>query len=92
MGELIQAKATVPSTETDKQKILSAIREISDSMTRIESEKDLIKDIADELKESFGMGKRLVNTLAKTYHTGNKSEVDSFYEEFTDFYESIIKS
>jgi hypothetical protein len=92
MGELITAQAAiVPSADTDRDRILSAIKEIDVSLVRIEGERDLIKDIADTLNEEFGMSKSLVNRLAKTYHAGNRHEVDSAHEEFTDFYDNIMK-
>lgn len=89
--QLITAAAIVPSNQTDKDKIFNAIKEIDASLVRIDSEKDLIKDIAEALKDEFGMERRLVNSLAKTYHQGNRSDVDTFHDEFTDFYDNVIK-
>lgn len=82
--------AILPSTNEDKQTILQALIEIDVSLTRIEAERDLIKEIADGLKEDFGLGKRLVNRLAATYHKGNAEEVLQQFEEYASFYDGVV--
>ena len=88
--EIATPTAIVPSNQTDKDKIKSAIKEIDVSLVLIDAQRELIKEIADGLNEEYGMSRRLVNSIAKAYHAGNKTEVDQAYEEFIDFYENII--
>lgn len=91
MNEIVEVQgAQVPSEETDRNKILAAIQEIDVSLTRIDSERDLIKAVAEDLKDEFGMGKRLVNRLAATYHKGDAEEVQLAYREFEEFYSEIV--
>ena len=92
MNEVVTTgSATLPSTKEDRSTILQALIEIDVSLTRIEAERDLIKEIADGLKEEFGMGKRLVNRLASTYHKGDQEEVAEQFREYKEFMEGLIK-
>jgi hypothetical protein len=90
MNELMTG-AVVPSAQTDKDKILGAIKEIDASLTRIEAERDLITEIAAEMKHEFSMGKKLINSIAKAYHEGNRSDIDLAFSEFTNFMDQVVK-
>ena len=90
MNELIIG-AIVPSAQTDKDKIFGAIKEIDASLTRIEAERELIHEIAAELKHEFSMEKKLVNSIAKAYHEGNRSDIDLAFAEFTNFMDHVVK-
>lgn len=88
---LIAGQAIVPSNPKDKTTINGAIREIADCLTRIESERELIADIAAGLKEEYDLPKRLVNKMASVYFKGNHQEVTAEMEEFETFFEAIMK-
>jgi len=79
------------SAETDRKKLLDAIRECSNSMTRIESEKDLIKEAVKTVCEDLKLPKRLVNRLVKVYHKQNYDEEVATHEQFEQLYETIVK-
>lgn len=87
--------ALLPSNEKDKDKIKSAIKEMSDCKFRMDAEKELMKEIADNLKEDFGLSRRLVNSMVATYMDGNfintLSEMEARIEEFELFYSGIFK-
>lgn len=80
------------SNPEDQEKIRKALKEISDSYTRIEGEKDLIKEIVEEVKENFNLPKRTINKMAKTYHKQNFHEEQASFEEFEALYEEIVGS
>lgn len=79
------------SNEADRKKLLSAIRECSDSMTRISAEKDLIKETVKTVCEELKLPKRLVNRLVKVYHKQNYDEEVATHEQFEQLYETIVK-
>jgi hypothetical protein len=83
---------TVMISNPDEIKdIQGALKEISDSMTRISAEQDLIKEIKATLREEHKdkLTAKQINKLAKTYHKQNyKSEVQE-HETFTYLYETI---
>ena len=83
---------SLPSTITDKDRkaIQSALREMSDSMTRVSAEKDLQKDIAAKIHEDLGVPKAQFNKLAKIYHASNLMEEAAKNEEFMQFAEAVM--
>jgi hypothetical protein len=88
------ANSTLPTTITDKdrQVIQGALREMSDSMTRVSAEKDLQKDIATKMFEDLGVPKSQFNKLAKIYHASNLMEEAAKNEEFMEFAEAVMSS
>jgi hypothetical protein len=79
------------SSEADRKKLFDAIRECSDSMTRIEGEKDFIKEATKKVCEDLKLPKRLVNRLVKVYHKQNYDEEVATHEQFEQLYETIVK-
>lgn len=79
------------SAEADRKKLLDAIRECSNSMTRIDAEKDLIKEAVKVVCEDLKLPKRLVNRLVKVYHKQNYDEEVATHEQFEQLYETIVK-
>lgn len=79
------------STNEDKKKLANAIKEISNSMTRMDAEKDLIKDIIQGAYEDFEIDKKHIRKLASIYHRQNMSEVKYEYDEVETLYEELFK-
>jgi len=82
----------LPSTITqeDRKKVQGALREMSDSMTRVAAEKDLQKDIAQRMLDEVGVPKKDFNKLARIYHASNLMEEAAKNEEFMEFAEAIM--
>ena len=76
----------------DRKKINGALQEISNSMTRVGAERDLIKDIVTNLSEEFELPKKTVNKLARIFHKENFSQEAQEFDELETLYEEIIKS
>lgn len=79
----------VPSSAEDKKKIRNAMDEISNSMTRIEAERDHIKEIKNKLKEDFSFPSKVINRMAKVHHKRNFTEEQSQNEDFEILYETV---
>lgn len=75
----------------DKKKVFDAVREISNSMTRIEAERDLIKDIVKDVSDNFQIPRKTVKKIAVTYHKQNLTQVEQEHEEFVDLYDKVTK-
>lgn len=88
----VQDNNTLPSHVTADQRkmIQDALKEMSNSMTRVDAEKDLQKDIADRMKEECDIPKRDFNKLARIYHASNLVEEATRNQEFIDFAESVL--
>ena len=75
----------------DKAKILGMLQEISNSLTRVEAERDLIKEILDRLQEECEIPKKLGRKLAKVYHKRNFEEEVAQQNDFVEIYEKVAK-
>jgi hypothetical protein len=74
----------------DKKKVKDALFEISGSYARIEAERELIKDVVNDLADSFELSKKQVNKIAKAYHKQNYTQQVAESEEFQELYESLL--
>lgn len=82
----------IPSNPADRKKIESALQEISNSLTRAEAERDLIKDIIKTTCEHFELDKKIFRRMAKVYHRRNFSEEVAEHEQFEVMYETITNT
>jgi F420-0:gamma-glutamyl ligase-like protein len=79
------------SSPVDKKKLKDAILEISKSMTRMEAERDLIKEIIKEQSDQFQIPKKILAKIAKTYHKQNLTQEVEDHEDFVELYEEVTK-
>jgi methyl-accepting chemotaxis protein len=77
-------------TEKDRKNIQNALREMSDSMTRIAAEKDHQKAIAEKMLDEIGVPKKDFNKLARIYHASSIMEEAARNEEFMEFAEAVM--
>jgi predicted translin family RNA/ssDNA-binding protein len=68
------------------------LAEISGSFTRIEAERDLIKETIKDMSQQFNLSKRQLNKMAKVYHKQNFTSEQEEYVEFENLYTSIVES
>lgn len=80
---------TIPSNPEDKKRIKNALQEISDSFTRIEAERDAIKDVINFVNEEFELPKKYIRKMAKVYHAQNFDQEVGEAEDFAVLYENI---
>ena len=79
------------SSPDDRLKIKKLLAEISGSMTRIEAERDLIRETIKDMSEKFLLPKKTLARMAKFYHKQNYSQEVAEHEEFEDLYETIVQ-
>ena len=79
------------SNPADKEKLLKVLKACSDSMTRMDAEKDLIREEVKEICQQLELPKRLVNRMVKVYHKQNYDEEVAVHEQFETLYESVVK-
>jgi hypothetical protein len=83
---------TIPSSPADRKAIYDALREISNSFTRIEAERDLIKEAIGNTCENFNLNKKTFRKMAKVYHKQNFNQEREEHEEFETLYEVITNT
>ena len=79
----------VPSSPEDRKKIKDALIEISASLTRMEAERDLIKDILVEVEDKFELPKKYTRKLARIYHKQNYAEIRQEQDDVATLYETV---
>lgn len=67
------------------------LQTISDSYTRIEAEKDLIKEEIVGLAEKYELPKKLLNKMARAHHKQNFRETVDEADDFQNLYENIVE-
>jgi hypothetical protein len=77
--------------KVDKAKVLGCLQEISNSLTRIEAERDLIKEILQRMQDECELPKKLSRKLAKVYHKRNYEEEVAEQADFQTVYENVAK-
>jgi len=82
----------VITNPVDQDKIKKALQEISDAKTRAAAERDLIKDIIDDLHEQFKdhLTKKQIRKMANVFHKRSFDQEVAEREEFEILYENII--
>lgn len=74
----------------DSQKVRNAIVEISNSMTRMDAERDLIKEIITKVHEEELLDKRVIRKMARVYHKQNFAEETTINAEFETVFTNIM--
>jgi uncharacterized protein YukE len=68
------------------------MKEISNSMARIEAERDLIKTAINDICEEQNLSKKTFRRMAKVYHKQNFKQEIQEQEEFEKLYETITNT
>lgn len=79
---------TISSPE-DRKKLKDAIQEISNSMVRMEAERDLIREIIKEQSDTLQIPKKILAKIAKTFHKQNLTQEVADHEDFVELYEEV---
>jgi len=79
----------VVNNPNEREVIVKALKEWSNSAVRIEAEKDLQKNIIDELCDKVDIEKKYLNKLATMFHKQNFAQFQQEREEIEELYESL---
>jgi len=78
-------------TQAQKVAIKNCLQEISNSLTRMEAERDNIKEIVNRCATEFEMNKRITRKLARIFHKRNIEEERAEQEEINTTYDLVTK-
>ena len=79
----------IPTSDEDRKRIRGAMEEISNSYTRVEAERDFVKDAINELSEEVDIPKNILRKMARIFHKQNMADVVSEVEDIEALMESI---
>jgi len=74
----------------DKQKLESAIKEISNSMALSKAQSEHQKSIIEKVNEDTGVDKKFIKQLATMYHKQSFAKVQTEREEIESLYEQLF--
>lgn len=77
-------------SQTDKEKLKGAIRELNDSMTRVSAERDFQKEAIIKICDDLGLDKKLVRRMAKVYFKANFNDQIEEDKTFESFYSIVM--
>lgn len=76
-------------TPNELLKLEAALKDMSTSMTRVEAERDLQKNIIGDICEELNLNKKVFRKLAKTYHKQNFADEVASHQEFEQLYATV---
>lgn len=74
----------------DKKKLRDAIKELDASLTRADAERELRKEIIDDISGKLGIEKKLIRRMARAHFKGKFHEEVESDKAFEEFYEMVI--
>ncbi len=80
---------SLPSDPKARKQIKECLDQLSNSMSRIEGERDYIKEAINQICEEHQLSKKTFRKLAKTYHKRNFSVEVAQHQEFEEMYSTI---
>lgn len=78
-------------TAEKKARLKGCLQEISNSMVRMEAERENITAIVQRMADEFEMNKRVSRRLAAIFHKRNLEEERGDFEEIAQTYEEVTK-
>lgn len=79
----------IPSSPEDRKAIKGAMDEISNAYTRIEAERDFIRDALADLQDKVDIDKKYLRKMSRIYHKQNIVEFTTEAEDIETLYEAI---
>jgi len=85
-----QIEIVIPSSEEHRKDILSAIKEMSNSLSRMDAEKEYIKATKKFIKETYDIDPKWIAKTLNDYHKDKFDASVKEFEEYEAFYETIV--
>jgi len=80
------------SNPADQKRLVGAMKELSNSMTRVEAERDFQKEAIDSVAEELNLEKKYIRKLATIYHKQNMTQFKQENEEVETLYEILVNA
>jgi len=80
---------TIPSSPDDRKQIRERLTEVSNSMTRIEAERDHINEILADMQDEYELPKKHMRKVARVFHKQNINEVKEEFSDVEDIYNAV---
>lgn len=81
---------TLPTNPEDLKRIKEAIQEISNSMTRVDAERDNIKAILGDVKDKYNVAPKYLRKVARAYHKQSFGQEEQDFETIETIYRQVL--
>lgn len=78
------------SNPADRKKLYDAVQELSNSMTRVDAERDFQKEAIADVAGALNLDKKYVRKIARIYHKNNLTEVLQETEDVSALYTDML--
>lgn len=82
----------LPTNPADIKAIMDGVREIDNSMTRIDAERDYIKESVAELAEKYNLPKKHLSKFVRAYHKNSLGKQISEDDDFESLVTVLVPS
>jgi len=80
---------TIPSSPEDRKQIRERLNEVSNSLTRIEAERDHINEILADMQDEYELPKKHMRKVARVFHKQNINEMKEEFSDVEDIYNAV---
>ena len=77
--------------DSDKKDVKKVMQDVIDSMIRIDSEREFIKETVNVLSEKHDINKAVLKKVANIMHKANMAEVQATNNDIEDLFEDLSK-
>lgn len=81
----------VPTDPKERVEIKTMLVEITKCMSKIDQQREQIKEIKAAVKEKFAIGNKTTGKLAKTMYEHSYADVQAENEHFAELWEMIVE-
>lgn len=81
----------IPTDPKERQAMKSMLVEMTNSMQRMDDEREQMKDIAKACEEQFEIKTKIFRKLATTMYKHNYADLQSENEHFETLYETLVE-
>ncbi len=91
IGHNQQQRSVQGLTDEDRKRLRKAVMEMNDSLTRIAAERELQKEVVNEMADQLGMDKKLFKRMSRAYFKANFNDEVQENTNFEEFYTTIME-
>lgn len=78
-------------TDEQRSKLMTVLKETSNSLARAESEREYVRDAKKALVKDLGLSTKMVSKLVKVHHKQSFDQEQHEHEEFEKLYLKVTK-
>lgn len=79
----------IPTNPNDLKEIKKMVQEGADCLLRIDAEREMFKDIVDQIKEKYDIPKAYASDMIRREHKGDFDEKATKFDDFTALWTAV---